>query len=171
MLRQFVSSVYIVSEDRVLLIFHRKFRKWLAPGGHLDPNELPSEAAIREAREETGLEVELLSDEHVWVDCRHAKSIPRPFLCQLQEVPAFGDQPCHQHIDSIYIGRPIGGEETVNRSETEGLRWFTADEIQDLQEHEIFSETKEVVKSIFDYLFNEEKCVKKLSSLQLQGSM
>lgn len=172
MQRQFVASVYIFAEQRVLLIYHRKLQKWFAAGGHLDPNELPSEAAIREAIEETGIEVELLSDEHVWVECWNAKSIPRPFLCLLEEIPAFGDQPAHQHVDNIYIGRAVGGEEKINHSETEGLRWFTWDEIQALEDdQEIFAETKAVLQSIFNYLFNEETCAKRLSSSQLPVSM
>lgn len=172
MQRQFVATVYIFAEQRVLLIYHRKLQKWLGAGGHLDANELPSEAAIREAIEETGIEVELLSDEHVWVECWNAKSIPRPYLCLLEEIPSFGDQPAHQHIDNIYIGRAIGGEEKINHRETDGLRWFSWEEIQGLKEdQEIFVETKSVLKSIFNYLSCEATCAKRLSSSQLQVSM
>ena len=63
MRRQFTATVYILHEFKVLLIFHRKLFKWLPPGGHVDENELPSDTAIREAREETGLEIELVSQE------------------------------------------------------------------------------------------------------------
>lgn len=170
--RQFVASVYVFSNQRVLLIYHRKLQKWLPAGGHLDPNELPSEAAIRETLEETGLEVELLSDEHVWVNCWNAKSIPRPFLCLLEEIPAFGDQPAHQHIDNIYIAHAIGGHEQINYHETQGLRWFTLEEVETLKDDlEIFDETKQVVKCIYNYLFSEETCERKQSSLQLQANM
>ena len=172
MQRQFVASVYIFSEQRVLLIYHRKLQKWLPAGGHIDPNELPFEAAIREAFEETGIEVELLSDEYVWVERWNAKSIPRPFLCLLEEIPAFGDQPAHQHIDNVYIGRAIGGKEKINHTETKGLYWFSWNEIQALKDdQEIFAETKTVLQSIFNYLFKEEPCTKKLFSSLLQASM
>lgn len=55
----FVSSVYIVNGDAVLLRKHDKYKMWLPPGGHIELDEDPSEAAIREAKEEVGLDVTL----------------------------------------------------------------------------------------------------------------
>lgn len=158
MQRQFVASAFVFSEERTLLIYHRKLQKWLCPGGHVDPNELPSEAAIREVLEETGLEVEILSEEHVWVDNWNATSFPRPYLCMLEEIPAYGTQPAHQHIDFVYISRPVKGQETLNDSETDGLRWFTLEEVDALtSDSEIFSETKSTIHSIFDLLYKLPK--------------
>jgi 8-oxo-dGTP pyrophosphatase MutT (NUDIX family) len=157
MQRQFTASVYIISEARVLLIHHRKLQMWLPPGGHVEPDELPSETAVREALEETGLEIELLSDEHLWVQRWNARSLPRPYLCLLEEIPAHGETAAHQHIDQIYLARPIGGKEMLNVAETGGLRWFTCADIHSLQSDvEIFAETKEVISTIFDLLSKEE---------------
>lgn len=44
------------SGGRVLVIAHRRLRTWLPVGGELAPGETPLEAAVRELREETGLE-------------------------------------------------------------------------------------------------------------------
>lgn len=157
MQRQFVASAYVFSEKRTLLIYHRKLQKWLCPGGHVDPNELPSEAAIREVLEETGLEVELLTDEHLWIDQWNATSFSRPYLCLLEEIPAYESQPAHQHIDFVYISRPVSGQETFNSSETDGLRWFTLEEVNALtSDREIFAETKSVIHSIFERLYGSE---------------
>lgn len=148
--RQFTATAYIISDECTLLIYHRKLQKWLPPGGHMDPNEIPSEAAKREVFEETGLEVHLLTDEHIWVERWNANSFPRPYLCLLEEIPAHGTQPAHQHIDFIYVAKPIGGQEKLNTDETEGLRWFTLPEIEALKDDvEIFAETKTVIQSIF----------------------
>jgi 8-oxo-dGTP pyrophosphatase MutT (NUDIX family) len=148
--RQYTATSYIISEERVLLIFHRKFQKWLPPGGHVDPNELPSEAAIREVLEETGLEVELFSDEHLWVEQSNAVSLPRPFMCLLEEIPAFGSALPHQHIDFVYLARPIGGKECLNEIEIGEMRWFTLEEVALLEDNtEVFPETKEAIHSIF----------------------
>jgi ADP-ribose pyrophosphatase YjhB (NUDIX family) len=50
----------IVRDDkgRILLIRNADFNSWTPPGGSIEPDEPPEEAAIREMREETGLLVE-----------------------------------------------------------------------------------------------------------------
>lgn len=145
----FTSTVYIVEAGRTLLIYHKKFKKWLPPGGHLHPNETPSEAALREAKEETGLEIELFQQENVWIDRWNAKSIPRPYMCLLEEIPAVGDQAAHRHIDMIFLARPTGGNEEINSHETEGLQWFSLEEVESLEgDVEIFEETKETLRKI-----------------------
>ncbi len=51
----FTASVYIVREGKVLLHKHKKLGIWLPPGGHIEPEEDPNQAALREAKEESGL--------------------------------------------------------------------------------------------------------------------
>ncbi|MBS4168549.1 NUDIX domain-containing protein [Parachlamydia sp. AcF125] len=149
-MRQFTSSVYILENQKVLLIFHKKLRKWLPPGGHLEPNETPPEAARREAYEETGLEVALLSQENVWIERWNATSFERPYVCLIAEVPAYRDQPAHQHLDFVYLGYPVKGALAQNVEETEGIRWFTPSEIALLKpDEEIFVETQQILKQIF----------------------
>lgn len=151
--RQFTSTVYVIDEGKVLLIFHKKLSKWLPPGGHLDPNETPPEAAIREVFEETGLHIELIKQENVWVDHFNAKSFERPYLCLLEEIPAYKDQKAHQHLDFIYLGKVIGGTLIENKKETDGIRWFEIDEVEALESDvEIFLETKEVIRNILNDL-------------------
>ena len=58
--RHHTSTAYVVAGDRTLLLWHAKLRMWLAPGGHAEPNEDPVQAALREAEEESGLEVEVI---------------------------------------------------------------------------------------------------------------
>ena len=48
----FGSSGFLVNDGKVLLIKHKKLGIWLAPGGHIDGNELPEKAAEREFWEE-----------------------------------------------------------------------------------------------------------------------
>lgn len=56
MRRAFSIAVYPRLGERVLLIKHKRLGTWLPPGGELDEGETPLEAAMRELREETGLE-------------------------------------------------------------------------------------------------------------------
>lgn len=78
MKKEFTSSVYLIENQMVLLIYHLKLQKWLSPGGHVEANETPAEAAKREVLEETGLEIEFLSQENLSINCWNAKSIDRP---------------------------------------------------------------------------------------------
>lgn len=152
--RQFCATTYIIDEERVLLVFHKKLKKWLPPGGHLDPNETPAEGARREAFEETGLEIEFIKQENVWVERWNANSFERPYLCLVEEVPAFNDIPAHQHIDFIYLAKPCGGQEKQNHIETDGLRWFTLEEVEVLNpDEEIFFETQQVIRTLLNNSF------------------
>jgi ADP-ribose pyrophosphatase YjhB (NUDIX family) len=147
--KQLTATAYIINNQQVLLIYHKKLNKWLPPGGHLDPNELPSNGAIREAREETGIEIEIITQENVWINRWNAKSFPRPYLCLLEEIPAHKHQPAHQHIDFIYLAKPIGGQITTNHHETNGLKWFTLQDVEHLESDvEIFEETKQTIRQI-----------------------
>jgi 8-oxo-dGTP pyrophosphatase MutT (NUDIX family) len=147
--RQFTATVYIIEQERVLLIFHKKMQKWLPPGGHLDPNETPPDGARREALEETGLELELIPQEQIWIDRWNAKSFERPYMCLLEEIPAYHDKPAHQHMDLIYLARPIGGKAEHNQQEVEGMRWFSlVDLAQLIPDQEIFEETLITIRNI-----------------------
>jgi len=55
----FTSEVFIVYRRKVLLRMHPKLKIWCSIGGHIDPGEDPNEAALREVKEETGLDVRL----------------------------------------------------------------------------------------------------------------
>ncbi|MBS4170962.1 NUDIX domain-containing protein [Neochlamydia sp. AcF95] len=148
--KQCTATAYIFDHEKVLLVFHRKLSKWLPPGGHMYPHETPPMAAKREAKEETGLEVEIILQENIWIERWNAHSFERPYLCLLEEIPPFGDQPAHQHVDFIYITRPIGGEIRENPGETNGIRWFTLDEIEALNpDGEIFVETQQTLRHLF----------------------
>ncbi len=150
--RQFTGTVYILHENRVLLIYHKKHQKWLPPGGHLEENELPHEGAIREAYEETGLRVEIIEQENIHIDRPNAKSISRPFLCLLENIPEYCKndriEPAHQHIDFIFLARPTVEPLCLieNPHETEGLRWFSREEIEALQgDVDLFEDVKNTI--------------------------
>lgn len=152
-MRQFTATAYILEENRVLLHLHKKLGKWLPPGGHLEENETPPECAIREAKEETGLRIALIQDERLWITNWNAASFERPFLCLLENIPPYKDQPAHQHIDFIYLGRPIGGSLAPETNASCGLRWFTLEEVLAMiPDDEIFAETQVTIQAIFSYI-------------------
>ncbi len=146
--RQFTASVYILREEHVLLLFHQKLKKWLPAGGHVDANETCQEAAIREAKEETGFNIELCSfQKSLDIEEKNAISLPSPFLCLLEEIPSYKEIPYHQHVDFIFIGKIISGELKENPRESQGLKWFSLKDIDKLNDHlDFFKETLTVLK-------------------------
>src|SRR5678810_655292 len=58
----FTVAIFVVRDNKVLLIHHRQLDKWLPLGGHIELDEDPEAAALREAREESGLDVELIGE-------------------------------------------------------------------------------------------------------------
>ena len=150
MQRQFTSTCYIVKDDKFLLIYHKKFQKWLPPGGHAEENELPTETSRREVKEETGLDIEFLRQENLWIDDWNATSFERPFLCLLENIEASKKGPAHQHIDFVYVARPIGGTQIDGK-------WFTLEEIEAFETHkEIFADTQKAARAITQGLLAEK---------------
>ena len=142
MKRQFVSTCYLISEGKFYLHFHKKHGKWLPPGGHLEENETPPETAKREVLEETGLEIAFIQQENLWYDDWNGHSIHRPFSCLLEQIPARGDEPAHEHIDFIFVAKPTGGTLTQGK-------WFTLEEIMAFKPHEeIFLDTQITIQKL-----------------------
>lgn len=119
--RDWAATTFVVSQGRTLLLLHRKLGKWLPPGGHVDPHELPDVAALREVLEETGLRVALLDDGEALGSVRR---LAQP-LCILQEQIA----PRHEHIDLIYVARVLEGEVRHAPQEAHAARWFSPGEL------------------------------------------
>jgi ADP-ribose pyrophosphatase YjhB (NUDIX family) len=125
--RHFVATVYAVNDGAVALHHHDKLDMWLPPGGHVDRDELPHEAAKRETREEIGQEPELLTPENVGLDSETATAMPRPQHFLLEDINVCDGEVGHQHVDFVYYGRverreidPAAGE-----APAEAWKWYT----------------------------------------------
>ena len=151
MVKHFTATTFVIdSQQRTLLLWHKRLGRWMPPGGHIDPNESPAEAARRECKEETGLDVEIMGDEQpdLFVkDRSEGEMLPRPFAMLLENIPASAErnEPAHQHMDFLFIAKPIDENQSLQLAEAEGgeMRWFTRDEVAALNEAtEIFANVK-----------------------------
>jgi 8-oxo-dGTP pyrophosphatase MutT (NUDIX family) len=115
--RHLTVAVFVVWEGRILLHRHRKLNMWLPPGGHVEQDELPDEAAVREVLEETGLLVELVGEKRE--DVSDPIQLHRPAGVQLENI-----EPGHQHIDLIYFAKPVGPTNIEERFSGDEVGWY-----------------------------------------------
>ena len=122
----FTVCIFVVQDRRVLLIHHRKLDKWLPLGGHVELDEDPEQAALREAREESGIEVELLGERPPTSGPGTRALIAPRFL----DIHRISDT--HEHIGMIYWARPKNGTMTLASEEHHDIRWCSAAELEGL---------------------------------------
>ena len=104
-------GVLNMAGDRVLLAHHRKLERWLQPGGHSDGDPDTLAVALREAREESGLEVRALD---------HAI-----FDIDVHRIPARGGEPAHLHFDVRFVVQAEHDRFRVSE-ESHALAWVPA---------------------------------------------
>jgi 8-oxo-dGTP pyrophosphatase MutT (NUDIX family) len=123
--RHFIATTYVVRDGKVLLHRHRRQGIWLPPGGHIERDELPSDAARREIEEETGLQLRLHSEAEAQdlSDEMNAEVVPQPAFILVEDI-----NPHHQHIDFTYFALAPGGVEPSGDS---GFSWFAPGELDD----------------------------------------
>ena len=123
----FTVAIFVVRDVKVLVILHRKLGKWLPLGGHVELDEEPETAALREAREESGLDVELLGERPPTTEPGTRALIAPRFL----DIHRISDT--HEHIGMIYFARPKAGALALAAEEHHDIRWVSSGEIDALQ--------------------------------------
>lgn len=128
----YTADVFVVYRDKVLFRFHDKHKIWLVPGGHIEVNELPEDAAVREVNEETGLEVTLYQADDVPVfesaDGVSAdyRELSRPLFMNIHAV-----SDAHRHISLVYAAKAESDEiiEPEGAEKSGGCLWLTREEL------------------------------------------
>ena len=126
---KYTASAFVLNrENKILLIWHKKFNKYVQPGGHINEHELPHEAAIREVFEETSIKVDI--------------PIKVPFAKE-----DYHNNVGHQ-VDYQYIGYAIN-EEIHNNDESFKAGWFSIEDLDNIPVVEdLKGKFQEVLKSI-----------------------
>lgn len=100
-------NIAVIHDGKILLTKREDFETWILPGGGVEEGESLAQAAIREAKEETGLDVELTRLVGVY-----------------SRLGAW-----HPGYMVLFAAKPIGGELTCQEGETIAVEWFPFDEI------------------------------------------
>ena len=122
----FTVEVFIVYKNKVLLRKHDKYKFWLSVGGHVELDEDPNQAAIREVKEEVGLDVVL----HQPVNVTYVKEKDYQDLI----APAFMNRhrinEHHEHVTLAYFARANTDKISLSEEEvTEECRWFCLEDL------------------------------------------
>jgi len=120
-----VIGSYIFHDDKVLLIYHKKLDKWLPVGGHIDEDEIPDDAVLREIKEDVGLEAEFIHPSTLPVNGGSKRNCAIPFHVNVHSV---GD---HDHCCYFYALRSKGTDTTQNTKELKAMRWFSKEELKE----------------------------------------
>ncbi len=105
-------SGIVIGPRGVVLLEHKRLGIWLQPGGHIDPGETPWDAALRESREETGLDV------------RFAGPIDTAGVPELIHVDVHEGGRGHTHLDLRYLIDGGDADPDPLEGESQVIDWF-----------------------------------------------
>lgn len=126
MKRHFTATGFVVDGSRTLLHWHKRLQQWMPPGGHIEPDEDPVQAVLREIEEETGLTTAVIAGRQA-APFDYPKQLPAPYTILVEDIPG-PDEP-HKHIDMIYFCRPVAGTTNLNGDDPT-LRWVDEDDLK-----------------------------------------
>jgi len=119
----FTVVIYVVFENKVLLINHKQLKKWLPLGGHIELDEDPEEAAIREVKEESGLDIEIVAEKPE-IEDEFNKLLFRPEYLDIHKVGGN-----HRHVGIVYFARAKSDQVILAENEHSDIGWFSLKEL------------------------------------------
>lgn len=133
MKKHFTATAYIVAkmdnQIKVLLHKHKKHRIWIGIGGHIEKDENPTEALLREALEETNLEIKLLNNGKL-LKTDDVEELINPAAILQEKIPTLKDDPAQYHIDLIYFAKCINPKKIKMKEE---YNWFSKKDLKKIK--------------------------------------
>ncbi|HWA31882.1 MAG TPA: NUDIX domain-containing protein [Candidatus Paceibacterota bacterium] len=122
----FTVEVFIVYRDKVLLRMHDKYKIWLSVGGHIELHEDPIQAALREVKEEVGLDVKIIGEALSFKEDEYTY-IPAPRFLGRHKV-----SDTHEHIVFVYFATAESDAvaPSSNYHERAETRWVSLKELE-----------------------------------------
>ena len=142
---QLVVTGYLFHDDKLLLIHHKKLNLWLPVGGHIEKDETPDQALLREIKEEVGLDVEILAQSRIQRAGNTHTICATPFHVSVHSV---GD---HDHCSLFYLCVVKNPESLSLNKEVLNYQWVSASELE--QEY-IPKDVQQIGKYAFTLLKN-----------------
>lgn len=121
----FVATAYIVFEGKILLVDHKKVGLWLPIGGHIELDEDPDQAMMREIEEECGLPVEIVSEKPAFTGAGKPLYTPR-----FMDIHDYADGSTHQHINLVYFAKARSGDYVLEEDAHNDMKWFSKEDLQ-----------------------------------------
>jgi 8-oxo-dGTP pyrophosphatase MutT (NUDIX family) len=120
----FVVTVFLIHNDKVLFANHPRYGKWVPIGGHIDLDEDPDQAVLREIKEETGIiEIELLTEKPTT-----PMETGNIFLHVPNYMGVYNANPPHRHISLNYFARVKSDKVTMSDEHT-AVAWLGSDDL------------------------------------------
>jgi len=124
----FTVGAAIVYDNKVLLIHHKKLNLWLLVGGHIELDENPEYAILREVKEESGLDIELVGEKpsNLEFGDETGKFLLSP---RFMDIHNFSSE--HQHIGMVYFAKAKTDKVQFLEEESTDIKWFSQEELED----------------------------------------
>ncbi len=127
-------DVYIVYKNKVLLRLHEKYNVWLGVGGHIELDENPNQAAIREVKEEVGLDITIFNSLDLEIskinkekkNGKYLELIP-PVFMNMHPIDDI-----HSHVSLIYFAE-AKNDEVIPENIDDQWKWLSKKELEEMQ--------------------------------------
>tara|TARA_Y100000992_G_scaffold11134_1_gene6774 strand:+ start:82 stop:624 length:543 start_codon:yes stop_codon:yes gene_type:complete len=134
----FTGSAWVISPDKnkILMTHHKKLNMWLQLGGHADGETDLKSVALKEAKEESGLNYFSILSEEI-------------FDLDIHQIEPMNEEPEHLHYDVRFLLEADPNEQNIIISEESyDVKWIQLDDVFNHNSEESISRMVEKTKKI-----------------------